>query len=151
MLAGGAILGLAALLFTQVLPGRFDDVPVARNPMSFPRFLLLLLALGGVALMLRGLTAAGRHVALQAAWPRAASVAGLTLLYLVAFRPVGYLPATLVFLPAMMGFLGYRRPLVILVVTIATTVILWYLFAEIFVIRPPGAGLDTILRALGGP
>jgi hypothetical protein len=152
LIAGGAVLGISALLFTQVLPGQFEGVALARNPMTFPRFLLLLFAAGGAALFLRGLLTSGADTpdAPPVAWRRTLAVVVLAGLYFAAFAPIGFIATTLVFLPAMMLVLGYRNALMIVAVTLLCTVGLWYAFAEGFSIRPPGIGIDDMLRALRG-
>lgn len=150
IVAGGAVLGISALLFTQMLPGQFSGVELARNPMTFPRFLLLLFALGGAGLVLRGLFrgAQDRSEVPRVAWGRVLAVVALAGCYLAAFAPVGFIPATLVFLPAAMLVLGYRKAGVIAIVTLVAVVGLWYAFAEIFSIRPPGVGMDDLFRAV---
>lgn len=145
------MLGISALLLTQVLPGQYEGVALARNPMTFPRFLLLIFALGGAALLLHGLLGGRPRESAMAsvAWRRVLAVLVLTGIYLSAFAPAGFIPSTAVFLPATMVTLGYRRPLVISAVTFVSVVGLWYAFAEGFSIRPPGIGFDDMMRALG--
>ena len=154
LIAGGALLGLSALFFAQTLSERFATAPLARNPMAFPRLLTLLLALGGAVLVVQALLArreakAGQAVA-QVNWPRAVLIAAMAGAYFWAFESMGFLLATLVFLPLVIVAQGYRRMLVILPVTGVTLVALWYLFARVFRIRPPGPGLDDLLRLLAG-
>lgn len=158
IVAGAAVLGVSALLFTQVMPGQFEGVPLARNPMTVPRFLLSLFALGGVALLARGVLAAralpgmaGDVPPPDRAWAKVALTAGLACVYLMAFADAGFLPATVVFLPAVMLVLGYRNGLVIVATTVLSATVLWYLFAEGFSIRPPGIGFDDLWRALSRP
>mgnify|MGYP003675989271 CR=1 FL=1 len=150
LVAGGAVLGISALLFTQMLSGHFSGVELARNPMTFPRFLLTIFALGGVGMVLRGWLAPRMHKSLTGiAWGRLLAVLVLAGLYLAVFAPLGFLPATLIILPTTIFALGYRRVVVIFLVTLITVVGLWYAFAEIFSIRPPGIGMDDIFRAIG--
>lgn len=152
LIAGGAILGISAILFTQVLPGQFEGVALARNPMTFPRFLLLIFAAGGAVLFIRGLLVSGTapKAAQPVAWLRTSAVIVLVGLYYAAFAPFGFIVTTTVFLPAMMLVLGYRNALVIVTVTVLCVAGLWYAFAEGFSIRPPGLGIDDMLRALRG-
>ena len=153
LIAGGAILGISALIFTQVLPGQFEGVALARNPMTFPRFLLAIFAVGGAILFLRGLlsSAVPRQDPPVVAWRRTAAVVVLAGAYYGLFAIVGFIPATTVFLPAAILVLGYRNLVVIIVVTLVCVVGLWYIFAEGFSIRPPGIGIDDMVRALRGP
>lgn len=146
------MLGISALLFTQVLPGQFEGVVLARNPMTLPRFLLVLFALGGAGLLVRGFFGArvSGAVGMPVAWLKVLAVLVLAGLYLTAFAPLGFIPATLIFMPVAMLALGYRNPLVIVLVTAVTVPLLWYLFTEAFSIRPPGIGMDDLLRQIGG-
>ncbi|MEY8827325.1 tripartite tricarboxylate transporter TctB family protein [Sedimentitalea sp. XS_ASV28] len=148
IIAGGAVLGISAILFTQLLPGQFEGVELARNPMTFPRFLLLIFALGGTFLVLSGLFGSrGPCTAKQpVAWGRVLALFIVTAIYLFAYAPIGFIPVTLVFLPVTILTLGYRRPLVIAIVTLVTVFGLWYVFAEGFSVRPPGIGIDDMLR-----
>lgn len=152
IIAGGAVLGISALLFTQVLSGQFEGVVLARNPMTFPRFLLGLFALGGAGLLARGRFAARTQATVgeRVAWLRVLGILVLAAIYLAVFAPLGFIPATLIFMPVGMLALGYRNPLVITLVTIVTVPLLWYAFAEAFSIRPPGIGIDDMLRQIGG-
>ncbi|MEM8855667.1 MAG: tripartite tricarboxylate transporter TctB family protein [Pseudomonadota bacterium] len=153
VIAGTAVLGLAAVMASQVLPGQFDGVALARNPMTFPRFLLLLFAAGGLALLLKGLFAGrpGARPWTSMRWWRVLALLVLVSVYLAVFADVGFLMATAVFLPVVMVMLGYRNILVIALVTAVVVPGLWYVFAEAFSIRPPGIGLDDIIRSIKGP
>jgi hypothetical protein len=150
LVAGGAVLGISALIYSQVLPGQFAGVELARNPMTFPRFLLALFALGGVFLVIRGFFRAprDRDDMPVVAWQRVLLVLLLATAYFAAFAPLGFIPTTLIFLPTSMLLLGYRRPMVIAFVTIIAVIALWYAFTEAFSIRPPGIGIDNVLRIL---
>ena len=150
VIAGGAVLGLSVLLFSQVLPGQFSGVALARNPMSFPRFLLALMAFGGTVLVLRGVFGSPTCIAPPIDWRRLGLAALLVAAYFTAFDPLGFAPATALFLPAIMVVLGYRRFAAIAIATALTISVLWFLFAEIFVIRPPGIGFDTVWRSVRG-
>ena len=149
-MAGGVVLGLSILLFCQVLPGQFSGVPLARNPMSFPRFLLALMALGGIALMLRGTLGIPVFAVPLVDWRRLGLVTLLVALYFAGFGPFGFLPSTALFLPAIMWALGFRNIGIMAAVTALTIVIPWFLFTDVFAIRPPGVGFDTLWRATGG-
>ncbi|WP_286173942.1 tripartite tricarboxylate transporter TctB family protein [Rhodobacter sp. NTK016B] len=150
IIGGVAVLGLSALLYSQVMPGQFDGVALARNPMTVPRFLLALFALGGAYLLVRGLVSRAGTTWPAVAWRKVLAIAVLAAAYFWAFDPIGFIPATLVLLPLAFLSLGYRNPLVIAAVTLITAPLLWYVFAEGFSIRPPGFGMDDLLRALGG-
>lgn len=154
LMGGGAILCLSVLFHAQTLNERFAAAPLARNPMAFPRLLTLLLALGGAALIVQALFvrrgAPPEDMVARVNWPRAVLIAAMAGAYFWAFEIVGFLPATLVFLPLVIVVQGYHRVLVILPVTAVTLVGLWYLFARVFQMRPPGPGMEELLRMLAG-
>ena len=154
LMGGGAMLGLSALFYAQTLGERFATAPLARNPMAFPRLLTLLLALGGAVVIAQALfTRRGAlpgDVAVPVNWPRTVLIAALAGAYFWAFESAGFLPATAVFLPLVIVVLGYRRALVIVPVTAVVLAGLWYLFARVFQIRPPGPGMDDLLRLITG-
>jgi Tripartite tricarboxylate transporter TctB family len=143
LIGGAAILAVAGIFFMQTVGTGLDDDEIARNPVWFPRVLIVLLALSGLGLLVRGLLLADAP-APRPVWPRFALVAAGVGGYFAVFDLVGFLIASLVFLPAIAVLLGYRRYLVTLVVTCLFVAAVWYCFAEIFVVRPPGFGLDEL-------
>jgi putative tricarboxylic transport membrane protein len=62
---------------------------------------------------------------------KALSLLGLMVLYALALRPVGFLIATTVFLMAGSAVLGERRWLVMIAVSAAASVGVWYLVQEV--------------------
>ncbi|MCC5970007.1 MAG: tripartite tricarboxylate transporter TctB family protein [Pararhodobacter sp.] len=154
LIGGGAIIGLSALFYAQTLSERFASAPLARNPMAFPRLLTILLIVGGLVVIAQAVfTRRGAlpgDVAADVNWPRAVLIAALAGAYFWAFEPWGFLLATALFLPLVIVVLGYRRALVIVPVSAVTVVGLWYLFARVFQIRPPGTGMDEVLRMIAG-
>lgn len=144
------MLGASALLASQLQFDRFAEAALARNPMAFPGLLLLLFAFAGATLLLRGFRGSRPHAMIPVDWPRVIAVAVLLAAYFAAFQPLGFLPTSAVFFPAVVVLLGYRRPSVVLAVTIIALVVLWFLFAKVFVVRPPGVGLDELARSLLG-
>ena len=104
LVGGGVLLGASAVLYAQTVGKGFAHAEIARDPVWYPRLILVLLAAASIGLIVRGL--------------------------------------------AMTVLLGYRRPLVTGLVTVIFVALVWYCFAEIFVIRPPGFGLDELFAWL---
>ena len=145
IVGGGVILAGAIVLYGQTIGTGFVRDEIARDPVWFPRLLLILLALASVGLVVRGFTQAPSGPAERPLWGRFFAVAVLLTAYFLLFETAGYLFASLVFLPALTVLLGYRKPLVIIPVTIIFVVAVWYVFADVFIVRPPGLGVDDII------
>jgi len=116
--------------------------------MWFPRLLLILLAAASAGLIARGFVGAAEPGQPSPVWSRFALVTALVAAYFFAFDKAGFLIASLVFMPALTVLLGYRRWLVTGLVAVIFVVLVWYCFAELFVIRPPGIGLDDLSALL---
>lgn len=144
LISGGVLLGASALLYAQTVGTGFSHAEIARDPVWYPRLLLILLALAAAGLVARGLVGPVDRAGAHPLWSRFAAVTLLVAIYFLTFDTVGFLVTSLVFVPALSLLLGYRRPLVTGLVTVLFVVLVWYCFAEIFVIRPPGIGLDDI-------
>lgn len=156
-ISGLALLAVTALFYSQTV-GAFPDAPLARNPVAVPRFLMALLALGGVLLVLRGVLAfrVARDVwsdptpVARLDWAAILRVMAVVIAYMLGFAPLGFVPATAIFIPVACLVLGYRNPLVILLVTLIAITVIWYLFSGVFSIRPPGFGPDDLYRMMTG-
>ena len=148
LVGGGVLLGASAVLYAQTVNKGFVHDEIARDPVWYPRLLLVLLALVSAGLIVRGLAGPVQKTGSVPLWGRFLAVAVAVTAYFLLFDVVGFLIASVVFLPAMTVLLGYRRPLVIGLVTVIFVALVWYCFAEIFVIRPPGLGLDELFAWL---
>jgi len=144
LIGGGAFLGVSALLYAQTVGTGFSDAEIARDPVFYPRLLMALLTLVSIGLVVRSLAGKQERPQPTPVWWRLLAVVLLTAAYFLLFDVVGFLVASLVAMPALTVLLGYRRPLVIALVTVIFVVATWYCFAEVFVIRPPGFGLDDL-------
>ncbi len=148
LVGGGVLLGASAVLYAQTVGKGFAHAEIARDPVWYPRLILVLLALASLGLIVRGLAGPADKGAQAPLWGRFLAVAAAVTAYFLLFDVAGFLLASLVFLPAMTVLLGYRRPLVIGLVAVIFVGLVWYCFAEIFVIRPPGFGLDELFAWL---
>jgi len=149
-LIGGAVfLGAAAVLFAQTRgTGPVRD-EIARDPFWYPRVLLVLVAVAAIALVVRALLRRRDRETASAedpVWRRLAVAVAVVAAYFAAFEPAGYLVASLVAFPVFAFALGYRRVLVSAFVSLFFVVSVWFLFADVFVVRPPGLGIDDLLR-----
>lgn len=145
LIGGGVLLGVSVLLYAQTVGVGFSHTEIARDPVFYPRLLLILLALVSIGLVVRALIGKEADRPPVPVWSRFLAVALLTAAYFLLFDVVGFLIASLVLMPALTVLLGYRRPLVIVLVTVIFVIAVWYCFAEVFVIRPPGFGLDDLI------
>ena len=148
LVGGGVLLGASAVLYAQTVGKGFAHAEIARDPVWYPRLILVLLAAASIGLIVRGLAGRADNGGSTPVWGRFLAVAAAVTAYFLLFDVAGFLLASLVFLPAMTVLLGYRRPLVIGLVAVIFVALVWYCFAEIFVIRPPGFGLDELFAWL---
>lgn len=149
LVAGAALAALAAVILSQTVGQGFGGRELARNPMWLPRLLAGLLAAASAALVLRALIGKGDTPPAPNV-RRLASAGALVAAYMAAFAWFGYLGPSLIVIPALSWSLGYRRAGVCVAVSVGFVVGVWYLFAHVFVMRPPGPGVDAILAVVTG-
>lgn len=149
IVAGLITLGLALLLFSETVGVAPEGVEAARNPVWYPRFLLALAGLASAGLVLRGVFGRGMETP-QPSYPRLAGVTAVLAVYFWFFESVGFLATSILLIPALAFLIGYRRLAATVLVSLLFCVGLWYLFADLFVVRPPGPGVDTFLQMLTG-
>jgi len=83
---------------------------------------------------------AGRTVALWSPAVRRGYLGGLLAVIAAVIMTVfGFVPAIVLFIPAVMLVMGERRPLVIGATTVATTGVIWFFFVDVFNITLPTA------------
>lgn len=79
-------------------------------------------------------------------WPTVLAVGGLLVVYALTLGPLGYIPATAIFVPACSRALGSRSLLRDAVVGLIVAVVIYFFFTEVLEIRLPTAGiLDELL------
>jgi len=144
VLYGTVLFAAAAALYWVSFDPQVAGRPIARDPEWFPRLLLTLMLIASVALA--GLALARRATTLvhPVRWRALAITVAAAGMYLAGFYELGFVPATVVLIPAMCWLLGFRRPLVIAAVAVGFTIGVWYCFALLLNVVPPGPGLPTL-------
>ena len=77
-------------------------------------------------------------------------VAIVLAVYFLIFEQVGFIPASIILFPILSWILGYRNIVVISSVSVIFVISIWYLFAEVFSVRPPGIGMDQLINLFMG-
>ena len=137
----GALLMLAFSVAYGALSVRIPLLPFQQAAAFTARTGPEALAVLGVALSLIQLIrpGGGRIEAKGFAWGRGAILCALMLVYAATVRPLGFIPATTIFLIGGFATLGERRPLVLLLASVPVVVGFWALM---------DIGLDVTVRPL---
>lgn len=119
---------------------------------QFSRFVLLLFLLMGVILLVITLInakkPAGKEVTLKE-FKNPMLMFVIICAYVAMMITIGFFPATLIFMPVSMLFMGYRRPLPIICTTIGMNLFVWVLFVYSLKVRlPEGADFMSFLSFL---
>ena len=73
----------------------------------------------------------------------------IIVVYVLLMTRIGFFPATLLFMPAAMIYMGYKRPLPIICTTIGMNLFIWVLFVySLKVSLPKGAEFMSFLKFL---
>lgn len=144
ILYGVVLLGMTVWLFWVSVDTGIDAPRVTSNPMRYPQLLLLLLMACSVALIARGVRTKSEGAAPVPGWQPLAVTLVAAGTYLLAFDRLGFVPSTLLFIPTTSWLLGFRRPLLLALVTIGFTCLVWYSFHYGFNATPPGLALPTL-------
>lgn len=141
--------GVALLGATQVRPGA-GYVPV--GPSVMPAVVGIGLILLGSILLVRATIRPdldlARHVEVEAAasdWRTPGLILASLIVYAAALGPLGYVPATSVFLPVAAAVLGSRRPVRDLLVAIVLSTVVFIGFTEFLGVRLPAGLLEAFL------
>lgn len=136
-LTGIAIFLLAAGVF--LLAGQYNA-----SASLFPQLIAVVIMIAAAGLTLRGFIRPriGEPIDTKAA-ARTALVIGLTIVYVIAVAKLGYMTASLVFIPATAWALGARRPLALVLTTIIFLMLMAWLFLVVFQVPLPR---DIILQ-----
>ena len=119
---------------------------------QFSRFVLLLFLLMGVILLVITLInakkPAGKEVTLKE-FKNPMLMFVIICVYVAMMITIGFFPATLIFMPVSMLFMGYRRPLPIICTTVGMNLFVWVLFVYSLKVRlPEGADFMSFLHFL---
>ena len=142
LVIGLACIALGAAVF--VAAGKLQQVKLGIGPGGFPKFIGLMLAVLGAAqtiLVLRGGVAAPKlDVDKRAASLFIAAVA-MAAAYVMLVETVGFLLLTPLLLLGMMYLFGARETVKMLLISVITTVCVWLLFTDVFMIFLPAGRL----------
>ncbi|MBB3897460.1 tripartite tricarboxylate transporter TctB family protein [Roseococcus suduntuyensis] len=136
---------IAALFILLLVAGGWYDLQgVATDAAMFPRLILGAMGILAVVMFTTGLRRAAPDMPFVEHARNLAITVGLTALYIIAVEPVGYFPATFVFVAVLAFTLGLRRPLLVLASSAAFTGAVWLVFVAAFSRRlPPGFLFDN--------
>jgi hypothetical protein len=138
----------AILLFVYLIPNHIVDNPrlIVSNPaMSsrlFPYVLSIGLGIVGIAMMIAELVnkkawTKSKHLINQTAIVRVLALFGIALLYYWLMGILGYILTSMLILPVLMLFYGYRQYKVIVIISIAFPLIMYYLFVTFMYVPLP--------------
>lgn len=137
---------IAALFILLLVAGGWYDLQgVATDAAMFPRLILGGMGILAVLMFAGGLRRAAPETTFVEHARNLAITVGLTAVYIIAVEPVGYFPATFVFVAVLAMALGLRqRPLLVLAASAAFTGAVWLIFVAAFGRRlPPGFLFDN--------
>jgi putative tricarboxylic transport membrane protein len=132
-IAALAILAMVGAAWVQI-------AQVAQAAAMFPQMILGAVGILAAIMFVQGMRRARPEQPFISHARNLALALGLTLIYIIAVGPVGYFPATLVFLPLLAYGIGARGWLVP-VVTLGFTVTVWLVFVFAFGRRLPSGTL----------
>ena len=133
-----------------------DSVLTALAAVAQPGIILVILGGTAIGIIVGAMPGLGSVLAITLALPLTfvlgpeASIALLLGLYFFVFDSIGFLIGSLVFVPVFAALLGFRRPLLSIVFAFLFVSALWFVFADVFIVRPPGPGYDSLMESLGG-
>lgn len=135
VVVGAAIIVFAAIgfLYMQILDLRSS---VGLSPGAFPKFLFVLFALCGAGILWEG-RAGQKTEKPDFAWESTLKLLLVFTLYVFGFEYLGFLASTVVFLAAAMYLMNEKRVKILVIVPVFTSVCIYFLFTELFLIPLP--------------
>ncbi len=134
----------ALFILLLVVGGWYDLHNVATDAAMFPRLILGAMGIFAVVMFAGGLRRAAPDEPFVIHARNLAITVGMTAVYILAVEPLGYFPATFLFI-GILGFtLGLRGPLIVIACAALFTGAVWLVFAWTFGRRlPPGILFDN--------
>lgn len=142
LVIGVACMALGAAVF--IAAGSLQQVKLGIGPSGFPKFIGLTLVILGVVqaiLALRGGVEAPKFDVDKRAASLFIAAVVMTAAYVMLVDVVGFLLLTPVLLMGMMFLFGARKIVPMVVISVVTTVCVWLLFTEVFMIFLPAGRL----------
>lgn len=136
---------IAALFVLLLVAGGWYELRnVATDAAMFPRLILGAMGIFAAVMFAGGLRRAAPSEPFIGHARNLAITVGMTAVYIMAVEPLGYFPATFLFI-GILGFtLGFRGPLAVLAASALFTGSVWLVFAWTFGRRlPPGVFFDN--------
>ena len=138
LVIGLACIALGAVVF--IAAGNLQQVKLGIGPSGFPKFIAIVLALLGLAqtatALSSGVDAPKFDVDKRAASLFAAAVA-MSVAYVMLVTQIGFIILTPLLLIGLMYLFGERSIVKMLIIAVITTVCIWLLFTEVFMIFLP--------------
>ena len=146
------VIGIFAVAFGVFLWMQTVVKKMEPQSKSFSRFVLgVFILLGLILIVISIINAkkpAGKEVKLRE-FVNPMIMLGIIVVYVLLMTTIGFFPATLLFMPAAMLYMGYKRPLPMICVTIGMNLFIWVLFVYSLKVRlPKGASFMSFLRFL---
>ncbi|MBQ2989813.1 MAG: tripartite tricarboxylate transporter TctB family protein [Clostridia bacterium] len=142
LVIGLACIALGVAVF--IMAGDLQKVKLGIGPAGFPKFIsVVLMILGAVQTIMAvsaGVEAPKFNIEKKAASLFAAAVA-VIVLYVSLVSTVGFIILTPFLMVAMMWLFGERHFVKMAVIAVVTTVLVWLLFTEVFMIFLPAGRL----------
>lgn len=114
------LIALACFSLTFTLPG---------GEAAFPRVIIICIALLSVADIFRHIKSTEKTDTKKALYTRKQLVLVLLIvLYVVSFHIIGFFLCTIIFIPVSMLYLGYRKYVVVVYLSIGLTLFVYYTF-----------------------
>lgn len=137
------IIGLACIVLGVVVyiaAGNLQHVKLGIGPAGFPKFVaVLLVVLGAIqtaTAVSNGVEAPKCNLDKRAAGLFIAAIA-MAFVYVLLVAQIGFLPLTVLLLVGYMYLFGERNWIKMLIISVITTVCIWLLFTEVFMIFLP--------------
>jgi hypothetical protein len=146
MLVRDHIAALIIFLFGAAVFFVAGDFPSAAA--LFPRAVAVVMMVAAIAIAARATIfprPAGEPEFDREATIRIGVVIGLTILYVAGVRLLGYVTASVIFIPVTAWFLGVRKPALLAVTTVIFVGVIAYLFRQVFSIPLPREAILALL------